>query len=138
MPSLEQITAQYIVSRMHQLLQLVNRDLHTTMLSGAAKTLIERETHIHPRTWTRREPCTAKCVTKRIRTKDPTFIAKNSFKVNFCIYNQQLIYIRNQKGIVQLLKLFKFHEIVDGSYPSISWGIGDVQDDVDDLNDTSK
>lgn len=67
------------------------------MLSGAAKTLTETETQIHPRTWTRSGPCTAKCVTKRIKAKEPTFIAENSLNVKFCnqlnIFNEQTLFI---------------------------------------------
>lgn len=54
------------------------------MLSGAAKTLTEIETQIHPRTWTRRGPCTPKCVTKSITAKEVMFIAENSLIVKFC------------------------------------------------------
>jgi hypothetical protein len=56
------------------------------MLSGAANTLTERETQIHPRTWTRSSgPCTPYFVTMSIKPKDPTFIAETNFKVKFFI-----------------------------------------------------
>jgi len=42
--------------------------------------------------------------------------------------------VLNVKWTKILMKWF----YIDGSYPNIPGGIGDVQDDVDDLYDTSK
>lgn len=57
------------------------------MLKGAAKTLTEIATQIHPRTGTRYSPFTANCVIRRITVNAPMFIKPNSLSVNFCIDN---------------------------------------------------
>lgn len=54
-----------------------------TMLKGAAKTLTEMATHIHPRAWTLDGCLTANCVTRKIKENIPMFIRANSLMVNF-------------------------------------------------------
>jgi hypothetical protein len=56
----------------------------TTMLRGAANTLTEIATQIHPRTWTRCESFTRKCEERAIKENNPMFIQTNTFRVKFC------------------------------------------------------
>ena len=54
------------------------------MLRGAAKTLTEIATQIHPRTLTRSESFTRKCEVRAIKENNPMFIETNTLTVNFC------------------------------------------------------
>lgn len=54
------------------------------MLRGAANTLTEIATQIHPRTWTRCESFTRKCEERAIKENNPMFIETNTLRVKFC------------------------------------------------------
>lgn len=54
------------------------------MFKGAANTDTEIATQIQPRTWTRIEPFTRKCVITRMNEKRATFIATKSFVADTC------------------------------------------------------
>lgn len=71
------------------------------MLKGAAKTLTEMATHIHPRAWTLYGCLTANCVTRQIKENIPMFIRANSLMVNFC--NQQFEHYIGSVYIVSLI-----------------------------------
>lgn len=63
---------------------VLNAFLLTRMLKGAANTLTEIATHIHPRTWTRYELFTRNCEVRMIKENTPMFIEANILRVKFC------------------------------------------------------